>query len=283
MQPHTTELIELGTVLGSGSFSHVLKLVDKQDSADDVFIKVPQYHHLRHCLEQEAEALKDLCDNRCIPKLYDTNCPIKTLHINLRCETSAVPCLPMRGHIGRSAMQHQNWDRDKLEFLVLEVYGALEYANSKGWAHLDVQPSNIVTCVDPYSGCLNVMLVDWGCARRTSLKRNGFIGCAPFSHNDLFDETIDWYPCLEHDVASLAYTMAFLSEGGIIPSWQGGFTNCRDVQDYNKEYRFETVRDILKPFFQTGNASQKFKQALFNAIDHPGSNGGKQKKAKTSM
>jgi hypothetical protein len=61
MQPHTTELIELGTVLGSGSFSHVLKLVDKQDSADDVFTQGATTHHLRHCLEQEAEALKDLC------------------------------------------------------------------------------------------------------------------------------------------------------------------------------------------------------------------------------
>jgi hypothetical protein len=70
------------------------------------------------------------------------------------------------------------------------------------------------------------------------------------------------------------------SKGGIIPSWQGGFTDDTSVQDYDKEYRFETVRNILKPFFQTGNASQKFKQALFNAIDHPGSKGGDRRKQK---
>jgi hypothetical protein len=150
MEPHTAEFIELGNYLGSGSFSHVLKLVDKDN--DNVFIKIPLDHYVRRGLDSEAEVLKDLCENDCIPKLYDADHPIKTLRIEIRCESSVVPCLPLRGLIGRPAKLQRHWDSEKLESLVLQVYGALEYANSKGWAHLDVKPSNIVTHVDPDSG-----------------------------------------------------------------------------------------------------------------------------------
>ena len=269
LQPDTADSIELGNYLGSGSFSHVLRLVDKKDS-NDLCIKLPQFHHVRDCLEREAKALKDLCENDCIPKLNDTDHPIKTLHMNIRCESAAVTCLPMRGLIGRSAMHHRRWDHDKLEFIVLEVYSALEYANSKGWAHLNVQPANIITCVDdPHgTGCIKVMLVDWGCAHRTNQKLRGFIGCSPFAHDDLFHETNDWCPCLEHDVASLAYTMASLCEGGSIPSWHGSFEDRHYVNDEMKERRFKIVRRILVTLLEKGDVSQKVKQALLNAIDH---------------
>jgi Protein kinase domain len=264
MQSHTAESIELGNYLGSGSFSHVLQLVEK--CSDDVFIKIPKHDQVEDCLECEAEVLKDLCDNKCIPKLYDTDHPMKTLHIKIRCESSALPYLPMRGIIGPPAnYQHRRWESDRLEFIAMEIYAALEYANSKGWAHLDVQPANIITRADPHGGRFEVMLIDWGCAHRTSEKLEKFVGCRPYAHDDLFDRTEAWYPCLDHDLASLAYTVACLVHGHI--PWLG-FEYRLPVGDDVKEERLKMASDILKPLLEKwGDESQKVKQALLNAID----------------
>ena len=192
MQPHNAESIELGHYLGSGSFSHVLKLVEQQGS-DDVFIKIPKHDQLTKVLESEAEVLKELCENKCIPKLYDTDHPMKTLHIKIRCESSALPCLPLRGIIGPPA-NHWNrpWESDRLEFIILEIYAALDYANSKGWAHLDVQPANIIIRANACGDRFEVMLINWGCACRTSKKLKGFIGCPPYAHDELIGRTEDW-------------------------------------------------------------------------------------------
>jgi hypothetical protein len=267
MRAHAAESIEVGKYLGSGAFSHVLVLVVK--GSDDVFMKVPKSHRMKKSLESEAEVLKKLCGHICIPQLYDTEDPIKTLDIKIRCESSALPCLPLRGLIGQPASRRHLWKSDKLKIILLEVYAALDHANSRGWAHLDVRPSNIITRADPPGDRFEVMLIDWGCAHRTDEKLKGFIGCPPYAHDELFGRTKVWYPRLDHDLASLAYSVASLSHGCI--PWSG-FPNHRAVPDDVRKRRFEMASDVLMPLLQKWKVSQNIEEALLKAIDHQGSN-----------
>jgi hypothetical protein len=274
LRDHAAESIEVGQYLGSGAFSHVLELVVK--GSNNVFIKVPKSHRMKKSLESEAEALKEVCGHICIPQLYHTDDPIKTLDIKIRCESSALPCLPLRGLIGQPASHQHRWESDKLKIILLEVYAALVHANSKGWAHLDVRPSNIITRADPSGDGFEVMLIDWGCAHRTGDQLKGFIGCPPYAHDELFGRTKDWYPRLDHDLASLAYSVASLSHGCI--PWSG-FPNHRAVLDDVRKRRFEMASDVLKPLLQKWNVSLNVEEALLKAIGHQGSKKGKPKKS----
>jgi serine/threonine protein kinase len=156
-----------------------------------------------------------------------------------------------------------------------KVYAALEYANHKGWAHLDVRPSNIITRVDPRGDRFEVMLIDWGCAHPTAAKLKGFIGCPPYAHDELFGQTKEWNPRVDHDLASLAYSVASLSHGSI--PWSG-FPNHRAVPDDVRKRRFEMASDVLKPLLQKWNVSPNVEEALLKAIGHQGSKKGKPKK-----
>jgi hypothetical protein len=273
MRAHAAESIKVGQYLGSGAFSHVLELGVK--GSDDVFIKVPKSHRMKKSLESEAEVLKDLCGHSYIPQLYDTDDPIKTLDIEIRCERSFLPCLPLRGLIGRPASHQHRWESEKLHVIFLKVHAALEYANGKGWAHLDVRPSNIITRADPRGDRFEVMLIDWGCAHRTAAKLKGFIGCPPYAHDELFGRTKEWNPRVDHDLASLAYSVASLSHGSI--PWSG-FPNHHAVPNDVRKRRFEMASDVLKPLLQEWNLSSNVEGALLKAIDHQGSKKGKPKK-----
>jgi serine/threonine protein kinase len=274
MRAHATEPIEVGRYLGSGAFSHVLKLV--VNGSDDVFMKVPKSHRMKKSLESEAKVLKELCRHICIPQLYDTDDPIKTLDIKIRCESSALPCLPLRGLIGQPASHRHHWESDKLKIILLEVYAALDHANKRGWAHLDVRPSNIITRADPPGDRFEVMLIDWGCAHRKTDKLKGFIGCPPYAHDELFGRTKEWHPRVDHDLASLAYSVASLSHGSI--PWSG-FPNDRAVSDDVRKRRFEMASDVLKPLLQEWDVSRNVKRALLKAIDHQWSEKWKPKKS----
>jgi serine/threonine protein kinase len=121
------------------------------------------------------------------------------------CESSALNCLLLKGLIGLPASQQQCWESEKLEAIFIAVCSALKYANEKKWAHLDVRPSNILTSVDfnPPNGDIKVMLIDWGCASRTTANVRSFVGCTPYAHDQLFDlSTNPCHPSLDHDLAS---------------------------------------------------------------------------------
>jgi serine/threonine protein kinase len=261
MRAHAAESIKVGQYLGSGAFSHVLKLGVK--GSDDVFVKVPKSHRMKKSLESEAEVLKNLCGHSCIPQLYDTDDPIKTLDIKIRCESSALPCLPLRGLIGLPASHQHCWESDKLYVIFSKVYATLEYANRKGWAHLDVRPSNIITCADLHGDGFEVMLIDWGCAHRTAAKLKGFIGCPPYAHDELFGRTKEWNPRMDHDLASLAYSVASLSHGSI--PWSG-FPNHRAVPDDVRKRRFEMASNVLNPLLEKWNVPPNVVRALLKAI-----------------
>ena len=85
----------------------------------------------------------------------------------------------------------------------------------------------------------------------------------------------DWYPCLDHDLASLAYTAASLFHGSL--PWSG-FENRLSVLEHVKKERLTIASDVLKPLLEKGDASTKVKQALLNAIGLQGNK--KAKRAK---
>jgi hypothetical protein len=270
MRPSLNALpVQLGRHMGSGAYSHAFELIIV--GSTDAFVKVPKSHHMSKSLEREAEALSGLSHNRltprgheCIPKLYDPLFPIKTLDIKIRCESSALPCLPLRGLIGRATSQRHKWNSKDLECIFLKVYEALEYAHKHDWAHLDVRPSNIITRVAARGGGLKVLLIDWACAHDTRQPLKGFRGCPAFAHNQLFNLPKKCRPRLDHDLASLAYSLATLYHGGI--PWSG-FSNHRAVPVDARKQRLKMATEILVPLFKGWRASSREKgAALLKAI-----------------
>lgn len=281
-----TSSIEFGQFLGSGAFSHVLEVknvVEGTNNVDvleigkvvqgysnvDIFIKVPKSHELRKSLEKEAEVLQHLSQHRHIPQLYDPDDPIKILDFEIRCEISKLPCLLLRGLIGKPTSQRKDaWGNKDLEEICLKVYDALKHAHKKGWAHLDVRPANIIARAKlddrPPGDRLEVMLIDWGCAYRNDKKVKGFVGCLPYAHDELFGPSKEWQPRLDHDLASLAYSVISLSLGSI--PW-AGYLNHLSVTDHYMKRRHEMASATLEGSFNEWRAlSREVKWELLNAI-----------------
>ena len=251
-------------LLGSGTFSDVLKFDGIED--DNVFVKMPKSDRGTKALHDEVKVLKDLGGHVCIPELYDPADPIKVLDIRIRCESAHRPCLPLRGIIGRAMSFDLKWSSDTLKFIFEDVYDALEYAHAKGWAHMDIQPSNIIIRVDPYTCRLTVMLADWGCAQRKDTELFGFVGCSEYAHDELFGITKAWMPRLDHDLASLVYTVASLSHGSI--PWLSLFQDRHAVVDNDKKERLEKATEAFMPLHKTLELSPEVKGAFLSAIGY---------------
>jgi serine/threonine protein kinase len=256
--------------LGSGTFSHVVKVAI--EGSANVFVKIPKSYRMKKSLEREAEALKALHEDdgrgehvgmHHVPELYDAANAIKILHMKIRCESSTIPCLPLKGLIGQPSSHRLKWDSADVKTIFDGVYAALKFANGKNWAHLDVRPSNIITSFNPSGQCSGVMLIDWGCAHRTDSTVRGFVGCLPFAHNELFGLKRKWKPRLDHDLASLVYSMIRLLQGCI--TWSG-FSSHRPVTVEARNFRFEMTSDVLSPLLQTWKLSSVTKGEIFNAI-----------------
>jgi serine/threonine protein kinase len=67
-----------------------------------------------------------------------------------------------------------------ISVICAKVLGAMNYAHGKGWAHLDIRPSNIIVTENS-----EVLLIDWGCAAKLAEPIVGFRGCLPFAHDEL--------------------------------------------------------------------------------------------------
>jgi hypothetical protein len=256
--------IEVGKALGSGAFSNVFTFFNKDSKSEDhsdMFIKVSKSYEMKASLGIEATALKDLSENIHIPNLFDTKVAFKTLSIKIMCESSELPCLPLRGFIGIAASKQKRWTDAGLIAIFLQVKDALVFANRKGWAHLDVRPSNIITRFRPGTDCFDVMLIDWGCAHRTNAELMGFVGCPPYAHDELFDQPKKLHPCLNHDLASLTYTLACLKYGSI--PWVGNFSDHLAVSANIRKERVEEASQIL----MDSNISVEIKEMLLQAID----------------
>ncbi len=264
LRPLRPAPVKLGRYLGSGSFSHVLTLVIK--GRYDVFAKVPKSHRMKKAMEREVKALKAVGGHACIPELFDPKDPVKTLDIHIRCEISAMACLPLVGLIGRPTNHdYSPWESSALEIIFKKVYDALKYAHHKHWAHLDVRPANIITSFNVTRLTFEVMLVDWGCAHRNDQGLKGFVGCPPYAHNDLFGLKKKWTPSLDHDLASLVYSVASLSHGSI--PWSG-FSNHHAVTDDARNNRRDTVGNVWAPLLKEWKLSREDEDAILHAIFH---------------
>ena len=291
---HADAYIKLGPFLGSGAFSQVCVVteVDEVNNEFDreivdgwtnfnMFIKMPKSHERRKYLWIEANVLQDLSQHIHIPQLYYPDDPIKILVVEIRCETSHLPCLLLRGVVGQTTDERKgDWESNDLEEIYRKVYDALQHAHSKGWAHLNVRPANIVTRIklnDQSPGdCREVMLIDWACAQRNDKKVKGFIGSLPYAHDELFGPSKEWEPRLDHDLASLAYSLVRLSMGSI--PWSG-FPNDLLVTDDDMKERFEMACDHLQELFKTWTILPTAKTALLKAISHHEAMARKRKKA----
>jgi tRNA A-37 threonylcarbamoyl transferase component Bud32 len=222
---NAAERVALESYLGSGTYSNVYDLKE-----EDSFIKVPKDRERIEDFEEEMLILKALNDER-IPKAA---AELGLLQIYLRCETSVVQCLRMEGVVGESASKFYFGDRAEIVWVCNEVSKALDHAHSRGIAHLDVRPSNIIVSRkgQAESEALHVQLIDWGLAARFEKSLSGFRGCLPYAHDELLapKSKKDWLPAPKHDFASLAYTLTTLvfrmELGSSSIPWHGFFDKC---------------------------------------------------------
>jgi serine/threonine protein kinase len=145
----------------------------------------------------------------------------------------------------------------------MQVYDALVHANLNGWAHLDVRPSNIIVRACS-ADRFDVMLIDWGCAHRTTDTVEGICWLPAFRSQRPFGSRKVWYHCLDHDLASLAYTVACLKVECI--PWVGGFSDHKAVSDVIRHDRFEEASKILKPLLDDLQIPVYIKDSLLSAI-----------------
>lgn len=252
-------------LLGSGTFSDVLKFDGIEDN--NVFVKMPR-HDGKKAMEDEIKALKELSGHVCIPELYDPTDPMKILDIHIRCESSNRLCLPLRGIVGQAMGFSHIRSIEMLKFIFEEIYDAIEHAHGRGWAHMDIQPSNIITRVDPSTCRLAVMLVGWSSAHRKDTEVFGFVGCSPYAHDELFGQTKAWMPRLDHDLASLVYTVASLSICSI--PWEPLFSDSHTVVENDKKERLKMAAKAYMPLHRTLELSPEIKDSFLSAIGYRG-------------
>jgi Protein kinase domain len=216
--------LNLGERLGSGAFSVVYKPAEGAGT----FIKIPKTPRALEHLQTEVRALMELTHDS-IPKLRETrdDC-LSTLKVTAHCMSSEQKCLCLKGTVGDSATEatiapYVRGEKEGLVPLLNRIYSeilsAVLYAHEKNWAHLDIRPSNCIVHIPPDRPAdAQVLLIDWGCAAKMTEKIKGFRGCFPFAHDNLLAEKqSDWKPTAEYDLASVAYTLASLSQGKLIP------------------------------------------------------------------
>jgi hypothetical protein len=84
---------------------------------------------------------------------------------------------------------------------------------------MDIRPSNCIVRISSGLENVQVLLIDWGCAAKIGEEEiTGFRGCFPFAHDKLLVKKLKpWWPEAEYDLASVAYTLASLSQDKPIP------------------------------------------------------------------
>jgi serine/threonine protein kinase len=109
--------------------------------------------------------------------------------------------------------------------LILQVVGkdikaALDFIHERKWSHNDVSTKNIVLVTKPGQEGESAVLIDFGIASVLGEGLVGFRGTTEFIHGEIHRKHLNWYPCPEHDLTSLGFTMAALVNKGRVP-WKG--------------------------------------------------------------
>lgn len=250
--------IEIQSLLGSGSFAHVVQL------DNNAFMKVPRSRRMVRSLQRECEKLTMLdpgVNEGWIPKTMPWG--VSVVNLFIRNEISQMEVLRLTGIVGVSLgtyCKNRSLADHYIHTVIHEVYKALRYAHSKNIVHMDVRPSNIVVKVklEGNKTVLDVLLADWGCSlsHEETIERGKFIGCTPYAHDKLLGErTNKLRPKHEFDFASLGYTWYHSIMGKI--GWE--FDRPQQVTDVHLQKR----RMLMEKFFNdnkdggTGDAVPK--------------------------
>ena len=202
-------------------------------------------------LKKEASVLKELCDSADadddIPKLISFG----KLNVELGGVGVALPAITLeplgiRADVALSRVFGNQ--RDKLLVGIGEdVRRALGFVHKKGFIHNDVAPKNIIYDEDKKQA----FLIDFGLPSKAGEKVGGFRGTVLYVHRFIFAQYPGekWTPETDHDLASLAFSIAVLSNGGKCP-WKYVKPYDKDV-DYFDRWAKERS-DMTKEHLQNG-------------------------------
>jgi hypothetical protein len=200
----------LGNMIGFGTFAAVYKDVMNEDQV----IKLSRYG-AKTALKREAEVLKALCSPDFLPCCCSSD--------DLEVEIGGVPFIlaalvmaPLGISIEmRLAGITEGAKNSELVKMGGNIVAALAYIHGKGYVHNDISPNNIMFNTDKSVA----FLIDFGLASTQDEKLSGFCGTALYSHNDIFNmyPRKKWNCKPAYDCASLALSMAVLSQGGKCP------------------------------------------------------------------
>jgi tRNA A-37 threonylcarbamoyl transferase component Bud32 len=212
----------LGILLGTGAFGLAYQYLSKGAAASDEVIKVSRFGRRKY-LENEVRALQQLGSERIsyVPTLVKSGWLSITIG-GLKTKLPAVVTKPLgKTLITCLASLLPNRRRQ----LILEVVGkdikaALDFIHEKKWSHNDVSTKNIVLVTKPGQEGESAVLIDFGIASVLGEGLVGFRGTTEFIHGEIHRKHLNWYPCPEHDLTSLGFTMAALVNKGRVP-WKG--------------------------------------------------------------
>ena len=240
--------IEILSLLGSGSFAHVVEL------GDNMFMKIPRSRRVVKSVKRECELLKKLQPGDNEPWFPRTmSWGVSVVNLFIRNEISQMEVLRLTGIVGVSLGNYCKTvspEPNYIHHVIQEVYKALEFAHSKEIYHMDVRPSNIVVKSkgNGNDSVLDVLLADWGCSMMRSEKigKGRFVGCLPYAHDELLGERDQraLIPKAKYDFASLGFTWYHAIARGI--DWQ--FDRPKQVSPAQLEER----RKKMVEFFELG-------------------------------
>ena len=215
--------IKIEKFLGSGAYCSVHRACVGDDDTTKVIVKIAKDETASvRVLKRELQVLKEL-KHSAIPKLYTES--LVKLVVHQRCERNRIESLVLdadEGQTAGEACKAEGFPKH-IECVFEATKEALAYAHCNGWAHLDVQPSNIIT-KDNGEGGITVLLNDWGSAAKMAKTLYFYRGSPPFSDDALlrtdpkkkFNITT---PKPGFDMFSLTMTICYLLNRGL--PWDG--------------------------------------------------------------
>jgi hypothetical protein len=195
-------------------------------------------------IKRELKALKMLNANKCknIPSLVR----VGQLKYIIRNVTAVVPAIvispfgePVAAYRGEADIKKKK--KKRAQELKADIQAALKFAHERDVFHLDVRLDNII--YDANAGVF--VLIDWSSATCNGEKIVGFRGSLAFAHAFIHgkENTVEWSPKEEHDLASLAFSVAALMHTRAVP-WDG--FSRRLGNDASAKELFEERRTLAR-------------------------------------
>jgi hypothetical protein len=196
-------------LIGTGAHGTVYKCSNDSKAC----IKASRVGETLH-IQRELKALKALNVNKCenIPWLLW----VGQLKYDIRNVTAVVPAFAI-SPLGKSLRKLPGEARHAQK-MNKHIQAALAFAHDRKVFHLDVRLDNII-----YDENAEVfVLIDWSSAACSNEKVVGFRGSLAFAHCVIHGKKNEekWDPEMDHDLASLAFTVAAFMHTRAVP-WDG--------------------------------------------------------------